>query len=105
MDVSERQLLLGRFWMKYLRLTRAGVGTLRSLEVIQEEEPTPAFHAVIGALREQILEGSLLSEGMARHPEFFSLAARELIHTAEHNGQWDLVVEELAKGLLEGTFD
>lgn len=105
MNISDRQQQLGRFWKKYLRLTRAGVGVVRSLEVIQAEEPSPELSAVIGSLRQHLEDGCLLSEGLRMFPEYFSPAAVEMILTAERNGEWDLVVEELAEGLLEGTFD
>lgn len=104
MDVSEQQQRHGRFWKKYLRLTRAGVGTLRALEVIQAEESDDDFRTLIGSLLQTLTEGQVLSHALGQHPEVFSLTVREMILTAERNGHWDLVIEELADGLLEGTF-
>ena len=105
MDVTPEQIQLGRFWKKYLRLTRAGVGTLRAFEVIIDEEKAPEFRAIIASLHTELEAGFLLSEAMAKFPERFSLSALELIKTAEKEGHWDLVIEELAEGLLDGTFD
>jgi len=105
MDITPRQLQLGRFWKKYLRLTRAGVPTLGALDIIAREEKAPEFQAVIQAMQSALAEGNLLSEVMGEHPELFSLSAIELVRTAEKGGQWDIVVEELADGYLEGTFD
>lgn len=105
MDVTPRQLQLGRFWKKYLRLTRSGVPALLALEVIIEEEPGAEFRAVIERLRQDVETGVPLSEALAQFPEHFSRSARVMIRTAEKQGHWDLVIEELADGLLEGTLE
>lgn len=104
-DLTSGQRQQGRFWKKYLRLTRAGVTSLRALEIIFEEEPDEAFRGVIQYLHDQLREGYPLSESMTEHGDHFSLSVRELIRTAEKDGHWDLVLEELAAGLLEGTFE
>jgi len=104
-DPTPRQLQQGRFWRKYLRLSRAGVSTLRALEIIHEEETSPAFREIVGYLHDRMSNGHLLSEAMSDHIREFSLSTCELIRTAEKEGRWDLVLEELAEGLLDGTFD
>lgn len=104
-DLTPRQRQQGRFWKKYLRLTRAGVTTLRALDIIVEEEPDETFREVLGYLHDRMQEGYPLSESMADRSEHFSLSVRELVRTAEKEGNWDLVLDELAGGLLEGTFD
>lgn len=103
-DPTLHQTQQGRFWKKYLRLIRAGVTALRALEIIVEEEPDAEFRAVVQHLHDRLREGYPLSETMAEHDARFSLAVRELVHTAEKNGNWDLVLEELSAGLMEGTF-
>jgi len=95
----------GRFWRKYLRLSRAGVPTLRVLEIIRDEETSPAFQEIVGYLHDRMSNGYPLSEAMRDQMREFSLSACELIRIAEKEGRWDLVLEELAEGLLEGTFD
>ena len=105
MELTPRQQQQGRFWKKYLRLSRAGVTTLRALEILHEEEADEPFRAIIARLQAGLEEGVLLSEAMAAMGSVFSLSSVELIRTAEKGGHWDLAVEELAEGLLEGTFD
>ncbi len=105
MDISDRQLQLGRFWKKYLRMMRAGVPALRALEVISEEETSPEFVCVILALRAALEQGDLLSEAMQRQNPFFSRSVLEMVRAAEKGGHWDVVVGELADGYLDGTFD
>ena len=105
MDLTPRQRQQGRFWKKYLRLTRAGVTTLRSLEIIVEEETDEVFRDVVQYLHDRMREGYPLSESMRDREEHFSLSVRELVRTAEKEGNWDLVLDELADGLMEGTFE
>lgn len=105
MDITPRQQQQGRFWKKYLRLTRAGVPALRAFEILHEEEQEAEFRKVIARLQAAMQEGLQLSEAMHGLGRVFSLSSIEMIRTAERGGQWDLAVEELADGLLEGTFD
>lgn len=105
MEIARRQMQQGKFWKKYLRLTRAGVTTLRAFEILHEEEQDESFQRVIARLQAAMEEGMMLSEAMTSLGDTFSRSCVELIHTAEKGGQWDLAVEELADGLLEGTFD
>lgn len=104
-ECSEQQTRLGRFWKKYLRLTRAGVGTLRALEIIGEESSDSDWRVVVASLHDALAEGNPISETMERFPRVFSRASREMIRTAEKEGHWDLVLEELSEGYLEGTFE
>ena len=105
MELTPRQSQQGRFWKKYLRMTRAGVPSLRTFEILEEEEGDAEFRRVISRLHAALIEGLPLSEAMSGLGETFSLSSLEMIHTAEKNGKWDLVIEELADGLLEGTFE
>ena len=105
MEITPKQLQHGRFWKKYLRLTRAGVPALRGLEIIANEDSSPSFRAVVQSLRDELEAGFLLSEAMEKFPLEFSLSALEMIRTAEKEGHWDIVIEELAEGYLEGTFE
>jgi type II secretory pathway component PulF len=105
MDITPRQLQQGRFWKKYLRLTRAGVTALRAFEILYEEEQEAGFRNVIARLQAALEEGLMISEAMQGLGDTFSLSTIELIRAAEKGGHWDIALEELADGLLEGTFD
>ena len=58
----------------------AGVPILQGLEDMIEETENPHFQNVIRDIRQQIEEGSSISEAFARHPEVFRTFAR---HSAE----------------------
>ena len=105
MDVSAHQLKLSRFWRKFLRLTRAGVSVLRTLQLIQEEEGDAAFKDVVGSMLHAIETGRTLSAACSEAPDYFSTSVIELVKTAERRGAWDEILEEIAEGLREGTFD
>jgi len=42
---------------------------------------------------------------VGRFPREFSPAVRELVKTAEKTGAWDDILQEIADGLQEGTFN
>ena len=105
LPISERQIQPSRFWRKYMRLMRAGVPVLRALQVIAEEEEDELFARTITSLRESMIHGEALHEGLARHKELFGPTTVELIRTAEKRGEWDAILVELTEGLSEGTFE
>ncbi len=97
-----RQAIL---WRKLLRLTRGRVPLLRALEIAGEEETDISLKNVLHDLKRNVEQGATLAEAVARHPTVFSLSIRELIRAAEKTGAWEEVLEEMAAGLEEGTFD
>jgi type II secretory pathway component PulF len=105
MDISEKRLRQAGFWKKFLRLTRGRVAVLRALEVIIAEETDADFRQTLESINKRISSGSELSEALAATPAEFSLSVTELIRTAEKTGAWDEILEEIAAGLGEGTFD
>lgn len=105
MEASAKQVAQSRFWRKFLRLTRGRVRVIRALEVLAGEEKDPEFKAVADALHKDLEEGRSLSEAMARHESVFSPSVLELVKTAEKCGAWDEILQEIADGLADGTFD
>jgi type IV pilus assembly protein PilC len=105
MNISEQQKTQARFWKKFLRLTRGRVPVLRALAVIAAEEHQEDFKAVIGDIRSAMAADATFSEALERHSNVFSLSIRELVRTAEKCGEWDEIIEEIAAGIEEGTFD
>ena len=93
-----------KFWKKFMRLTRGRISVLRALEIAGEEEQDPSFRNLILSLKKKMDDGALLSDAVAESPEEFSLSTVEMIRSAEKTGAWDEILEELAGGLLDGTF-
>ncbi len=102
---SETQKHQARFWRKYLRLTRGHVAALQALEIIIQEEKDPAFSKTIAEILTTLKAGKSFNEAFSQHPGLFSLSVLELLKAAESSGAWDDILEEIAAGLEEGTFD
>ena len=94
-----------RFWRKFLRLTRGRVTVLRALDVIAMEEEDESARAAVLSLRADVIDGLTLSEALAKRRPEFSLSVVELVKTAEKTGAWDEILEEIAGGIEDGTFD
>lgn len=104
-DVSAWSVRHEKFWRKYLRLTRAGIMVLRALDLARQEERNDEFRKVIEDIHGQVERGVTLSKAIQEHQPEFSLSEIEMIRTAEKRGAWDEVLEELADGLRDGTFE
>lgn len=78
---------------------------MRALEVIVLEERDPSLKKVIQQIRDHMDHGLTLSEAVARFPKAFSASVRELVISAEKTGAWDEIVQEIADGLHDGTFN
>ena len=102
---SDPQKQQARFWRKYLRLTRGRVPALRALEIIIRENHDTALTETITQVLGSLKSGAAFSEAFGQHPAVFSPSVLELIRSAEDSGAWDDILEEVAAGLEEGTFD
>jgi len=105
MKVSERQLRQARFWKKLLRLTRGRVPVLRAFEIIIKEETDDEFRRVLSEICCDLNNGATLSEALTKRGDIFSPSVLALVAAAEKTGAWDEVLQEIAEGLTEGTFD
>ena len=103
-NAAARQMRRSAFWRKYMRLTRAGVLSLRALEIIRQEESDAGFAEVIVAVLCRMESGASMSAALSERPSDFSVSEVELIKTAEKRGAWDEILAELADGLADGSF-
>jgi type IV pilus assembly protein PilC len=94
-----------KFWKKFLRLTRGRVNVLRALKVICLEEKDPAFKDAVASIHADLDKGIPLSDAISKFPAEFSPSIIELVKTAEKTGAWDEILQEIADGLADGTFD
>ncbi len=102
---SESQTEQARFWRKFLRLTRGRIDTLHALEVILQEALPPELKATLEDILKALKSGMCVSDAFRQHPDTFSLCVLELVASAEKSGAWDEILEEIAGGLEDGTFD
>jgi len=102
---SEKRRRHVKFWRKFLRLTRGRVPVLKALEVIAGEEKNASFVKVIGSIRLAMEQGIPMSQPLKKYSSEFSPSVVELVKMAEKSGEWDDIVQEIADGLVEETFD
>jgi len=105
MEASDKRAKWARLWRKLLRLTRGRVPVLRALRVIVAEETDPDDGRVIAAVLEAMEAGATMSDALVEHPFVFSPSVLELVRAAEESGAWDEILQEIADGLDDGTFD
>ncbi|MDA1045252.1 MAG: type II secretion system F family protein [Verrucomicrobia bacterium] len=103
--ISDRQKHQARFWRKYLRLTRGRISTLRALEIIIREKHDAVLVQTLGDVLQALKSGASFKDAFSQHPTVFSPSILELLKSAEDSGAWDDILEEIAAGLEDGTFD
>ena len=89
---------------KFGRLLGAGVGLAYAIGAVIEEAKDATLQVVLHDLRAQLDAGSSLSEAVARHDALFPPSAVALVEAGETQGRLDAVLEDLALGYEDGTF-
>jgi type IV pilus assembly protein PilC len=78
---------------------RAGLPLLESVHTLGEEAANPSVKAMLAAVEEGLLSGESLSDCLNRHPNAFPDFYRGILRSAEHTGQLDVVLDQLASYL------
>lgn len=87
------------FTMHLATIIGAGIPILQGLDDMIEETENPHFKRVIRGIRNQIEEGSSISEAFGQHPEAFSELYIAILKSGESTGRLDEVLREIAKFL------
>ena len=88
------------FSRQFAVLVNAGVAIVRSLSVLGEQSTNPKFKKALGAISEDVQQGTNLSEALAKHPDCFDQLYVSMVEAGEAGGVLDEVMNRLAK-LLE----
>jgi type IV pilus assembly protein PilC len=75
---------------------RAGLPLLESIHTLGEEAANPSVKAMLAAVEDGLLSGESLSDCLNRHPNAFPDFYRGILRSAEHTGQLDVVLDQLA---------
>jgi RNA polymerase sigma factor (sigma-70 family) len=86
------------FTKMFSALIDEGQSLVRCLNRLAEREDDPAFRAAIEDVNRYIQEGYPLSQGMARHPQYFSEAYVAAIRRGEVEGRLEVYLHQLAAG-------
>ncbi len=85
------------FTRQLATLIDSGLPLLRSLTVLEKQEPNPVLRATIGALAENVQSGSTFSESLAQHPKIFNKLYVNMVKAGELGGVLEIVLNRLAE--------
>ncbi len=85
------------FTRQLATLIDSGLPLLRSLTVLEKQEPDPGLRATINALAENVQSGSTFSESLAQHPKSFNKLYVNMVKAGELGGVLEIVLNRLAE--------
>ena len=84
------------FSRQFSTMINSGLSMLRSLSILEEQQPNKKFAEVIGEVRAEVESGSSLSNAMGRHPDIFQPLMINMIRAGEVGGFLDQVLSQIA---------
>ena len=85
------------FTRQLATLIDSGLPLLRSLTVLEKQEPNPVLKATVSALAENVQGGSTFSESLAQHPKIFKKLYVNMVKAGELGGVLEIVLNRLAE--------
>jgi type IV pilus assembly protein PilC len=85
------------FTRQLATLIDSGLPLLRSLTVLEKQEPNPVLRATVSALAENVQGGSTFSESLAQHPKIFNKLYVNMVKAGELGGVLEVVLNRLAE--------
>ena len=93
---SKRLKNFAMFCRQLFVLVSTGTPLVQSLQALERQMQDGAWRDVIGKLREEVEEGSSLSQAMADYPDYFDQVSRSLLAAGESGGNFDVMLDRLA---------
>jgi type IV pilus assembly protein PilC len=93
--VKPKSLMI--FTRQLATLIDSGLPLLRSLTVLEKQEPNPALKSAVGNLAESVQGGSTFSESLAQHPRIFNKLYVNMVKAGELGGVLEVVLNRLAE--------
>ena len=87
---------LGVFCRQFYTMLDAGVGIVKSLEILEKQSENKTLSQALGALHEDVQKGFSLSEGMKKHKKIFPLLLINMVEAGEESGNLDTIMERMA---------
>jgi type IV pilus assembly protein PilC len=84
------------FSRQFATMIEAGVNVVTALVVLEEQTDDKYLAVVVSELREDVEQGALLSQAMARHPKVFSRLFVSMVEAGEAAGVLDQVLDRVA---------
>ncbi|MES2997164.1 MAG: type II secretion system F family protein [Verrucomicrobiota bacterium] len=85
------------FTRQLATLIDSGLPLLRSLNVLQKQEPNPTMKATLTSLADNVQGGSTFSESLAQHPKIFNKLYVNMVKAGELGGVLEVVLNRLAE--------
>lgn len=85
------------FTRQLATLIDSGLPLLRSLTVLEKQEPNPVLKATVAALAENVQGGSTFSESLSQHPKIFNKLYVNMVKAGELGGVLEIVLNRLAE--------
>lgn len=80
-------------------LIKAGVPVLRAIHILSEQEPKPAFRAVLVSFEEEVKKGKSFSQAAASFPEIFPRMYIAMAQAGEASGNLHEALDRVSKYL------
>ena len=93
--VKPKSLMI--FTRQLATLIDSGLPLLRSLTVLEKQEPHLVLRATVGALAENVQGGATFSESLAQHPKIFNKLYVNMVKAGELGGVLEIVLNRLAE--------
>ncbi|WP_299203959.1 type II secretion system F family protein [uncultured Amphritea sp.] len=91
--------LIFEFTQELMYLVEAGIPLDRSLEILQQGNPSPLLQELVHELRQQLRGGQMFSQALEKFPRYFNPLYISLIRAAEASGQIGRGLETLCQHL------
>jgi type IV pilus assembly protein PilC len=85
------------FTRQLATLIDSGLPLLRSLTVLEKQEPNPTLKATVSSLADNVQSGSTFSESLAQHPKIFNKLYVNMVKAGELGGVLEIVLNRLAE--------
>jgi len=89
--------LISLFTRQLSTLVSAGLPIVRSLQILEEQQKPGPMRVTVRLVKEDVTEGSSLSEAMRRHPKIFNPLYTNMIRAGELGGVLDVILERLSE--------
>jgi len=89
--------LISLFTRQLSTLVSAGLPIVRSLQILEEQQKPGPMRVTIRLIKEDVTEGSSLSEAMKRHSRIFNPLYTNMIRAGELGGVLDIILERLSE--------
>jgi len=91
------------FSRQFATMIEAGLSVVSALTILEEQTVDKNLAEVVTAVRQEVEEGSLLSEAMATHPKVFSRLYVAMVQAGEAAGVLDQVLDRVAYQIEKET--